>query len=510
MTDLAPDAGPMPVSAVISRLLARRSNARGVLFSLIGAGAPAVLALLFLPRIAGALGTERFGILALAWTVIGYASFLHLGLGRAVARDTAAGAAPRGTALAETVWTAALMTLAAGTAAGALLFAFAPSLVGLLSVPAAMEHEAAMAVRVLACALPFTVSTPVLSAVLEARRRFDLVSAVVVPSAVLTYLGPVVALEWTGGLVPLVAVLAATRVLAWTGYLGLALREAPELRTPPAFRRHAAVPLLTFGGWTTVSAAVSPLLVYLDRFVVGGLVSAAAVAYYSTAQEAVLRMGVVSGAVVGVLFPAFARAEQGDGDRLAGLLESGVDAVLLLVLPLTLLIAAFAGDLLHVWMGPAYGAAGEPVLAWLAVGLLVNGLAKVPSSMIQAVGRPDLTARLHLVELPIFVGVLAVMVWEFGVAGAAVAWVARASADAAALYWIACRRVPGAREVARRALWVVVAGAFGVAVLQLLPLLVERVAVIVIAGLCLAWVARGVVGRRARQVAMGSPLTDPT
>jgi O-antigen/teichoic acid export membrane protein len=510
VTDLAPDTGSMPASAVISRLLARRSNARGVLFSLIGAGAPAVLALLFLPRIAGALGTERFGILALAWTVIGYASFLHLGLGRAVARDTAADAAPRGTSLAETVWTAALMTFAAGTAAGALLFAFAPTLVGFLNVPPAMEAEAATAVRVLSCALPFTVSTPVLSAVLEARRRFDLVSAVVVPSAVFTYLGPVVALAWTGGLVPLVMVLAATRMLAWTGYLVLALREAPELRARPAFRRHAAGPLLTFGGWTTVSAAVSPLLVYLDRFVVGGLVSAAAVAYYSTAQEAVLRMGVVSGAVVGVLFPAFARAEHGDGDRLAALLESGVDAVLLLVLPLTLLIAAFAGDLLHVWMGPAYGEAGEPVLAWLAVGLLVNGLAKVPSSMIQAVGRPDLTAKLHLVELPIFVGVLAVMVWEFGVVGAAVAWVARASADAAALYWIACRRVPGAREVTRRAAWVVIAGAFGVAVLQLLPLLVERIAVIVIAGLALAWAARGVVGRRARQVAMGSPLTDPT
>jgi O-antigen/teichoic acid export membrane protein len=259
-----------------------------------------------------------------------------------------------------------------------------------------------------------------------------------------------------------------------------------------------------------VSAAVSPLLVYLDRFVVGALVSAAAVAYYSTAQEAVLRMGVVSGAVVGVLFPAFARVPEGDGARLAGLLESGVDAVLLLVLPLTLLIAAFAGDLLHLWMGPAYGAAGAPVLAWLAVGLLVNGLAKMPSSMIQAVGRPDLTARLHLVELPLFVGVLAALVWRWGVVGAAVAWLARATADAAALFWIACRRVPEARGVAWRAAWVMVAGAFGVAVMQLLPTPLERGIAIVVAAVALAWAAYGVVGRRARQVATVSALAGPT
>lgn len=502
MSDLAGGAVPVPAAEVLSRLLARRTNARSVLFSLVGAGAPAVLALLFIPRIAGALGTERFGILALAWTVIGYASFLHLGLGRAVARDTAARGAPGEATLAETVWTAALMTLALGALAGVLLFAFAPGLVALLNVPRPLEAEATLAVRVLAGAVPFTVSTPVLSAVLEARRRFDLVNAVLVPSAVATYLGPVLVLTLGGGgLVALVAVLAVTRMAAWGGYLALCLREAPELRARPAFRHEAALPLLSFGGWTTVSAAVSPLLVYLDRFVVGAMVSAAAVAYYSTAQEAVLRMGVVSGAVVGVLFPAFARVPGHDDGRLAGLLESGVDAVLLLVLPLTLLIAAFAGDLLHVWMGPAYGAAGAPVLSWLAMGLLVNGLAKVPSSMIQAVGRPDLTARLHLVELPLFVGVLAALVWRWGVPGAAIAWVARATADAAALYWVACRRVPAARAVAVRAAWVTVAGAFGVGVLRLLGSPAERGVAIGIAALVLAWAAHGVVGRRARQVA---------
>src|SRR6202008_4702501 len=50
--------------------------------------------------------------------------------GRRGARATAAQAAPREASLAETVWTAALMTFAAGTAAGALLFAFAPGLAG--------------------------------------------------------------------------------------------------------------------------------------------------------------------------------------------------------------------------------------------------------------------------------------------------------------------------------------------------------------------------------------------
>jgi O-antigen/teichoic acid export membrane protein len=249
-----------------------------------------------------------------------------------------------------------------------------------------------------------------------------------------------------------------------------------------------------------VSAAVSPLLVYLDRFVVGALVSASAVAYYSTAQEVVLRMGMVSGAVVGVLFPAFARNADERG-RLAELLESGVDAVLLLVLPLTLLLAAFAGDLLHLWMGHAYAAAGGPVLAWLALGLLVNGLAKVPSTMIQAVGRPDLTARLHLVELPLFMVVLGALVWEWGLEGAAIAWVARVAADAVALYWVAWRKVPETHHAALRAAAVAIVGAAGVAVMRVLASPGSRVAALAVAALALLWAGRGVLDRRAVQVA---------
>ena len=92
-------------------------------------------------------------------------------------------------------------------------------------------------------------------------------------------------------------------------------------------------------------------------------------------------------------FPAFARNSDESG-RLAGLLESGVDAVLLLVLPLSLLVGAFSRELLRAWLGPAFAAAGGPVLAWLSAGLLLNGLAKVPSTLIQAIGRPDITGEL--------------------------------------------------------------------------------------------------------------------
>jgi len=498
---------PGSVLRVLLRLAPRRGNARGIAYYLVGSAAPAALALLCIPRIAGALGPVRFGILALAWTVVGYAAFLHLGLGRAVAQGTAARGGRAGE-LRDTVWTALLVTATMGTAGGALLLALAPALVRLLEVPPGLTGEATAAFRVLALLFPLTVTQPVLVGVLEARRRFGALNAAGLPGAVLTYVGPVVALAFTQSLVPLVWVLAAGRLLSWLIVLALCLREAPELRRGPIFHRGHAGVLLHYGGWTSVSAVVSPLLVSVDRFVIGAAVSAAAVAYYASAQEIVVRMGMVSGAVVGVLFPAFAGVPLREGQRLAHLLESGVVAVLGLVLPLALLLAAGAELLLRAWLGGDYAFHGAVVLAWLSFGLVVNGLAKLPSALLQGVGRPDLTARLHLAELPAFVLVLGGCVWMWGIEGAAVAWAARVTADAAALYWLTVRRVPECGAAARRAAAVAISAACAIGLLRLVDSTLARVALLALAGTLLAWTLARILHRRAGVVA-GAPAPVP-
>ena len=73
------------------------------------------------------------------------------------------------------------------------------------------------------------------------------------------------------------------------------------------FERAVSGRLLRFGGWLTLSNIVSPLLTYLDRFLVGGMLSAAAITYYVTPYEIAGRVLVVPAALAGVLFPAMSR-----------------------------------------------------------------------------------------------------------------------------------------------------------------------------------------------------------
>ena len=86
------------------------------------------------------------------------------------------------------------------------------------------------------------------------------------------------------------------------------------------------------------------------------------------------------------------------------------------------------------------------VLQWLAVGVFVNAVARLPFSVLQASGRPDVTAKLHLIELPAYLFALWALVRAFGIEGAAAAWTLRAGVDAVVLFGFGLRYVPDVYE----------------------------------------------------------------
>ena len=73
--------------------------------------------------------------------------------------------------------------------------------------------------------------------------------------------------------------------------------------------------LVRFGGWMTVANVINPIMVQMDRFLIGALLSTAAVAYYTTPYELVTKYWFLSNAVLGVMFPAFATSFVQDRDR---------------------------------------------------------------------------------------------------------------------------------------------------------------------------------------------------
>src|SRR5262249_15484540 len=182
-------------------------------------------------------------------------------------------------------------------------------------------------------------------------------------------------------------------------------------------------------------------LVTLDRFVISAMVSMTAVAYYATPYEVVTKFLLLPSALMGVMFPAFTASFTQDRERTVRLFARSLKILSLVLFPMMLCAVALAPDGLRLWLGVEFAQHSFRVLQWLAVGVFVNSLALVPFTLLQGVGRPDLTATLHLIELPIYVGLLWWMVNTRGIEGAAIAWTLRVSIDALLLFALANRFV---------------------------------------------------------------------
>ena len=93
-------------------------------------------------------------------------------------------------------------------------------------------------------------------------------------------------------------------------------------------------------------------------------------------------------------------------------------------------------------MGSEFGDKSALILQFLLVGVFINSMAMFPYGLLQSAGYPRYTALLHLVELPLYCVLLVFLLSEYGVVGASVAWLVRASLDSGLLGLIVCKCMP--------------------------------------------------------------------
>jgi O-antigen/teichoic acid export membrane protein len=204
----------------------------------------------------------------------------------------------------------------------------------------------------------------------------------------------------------------------------------------------------------TVANIINPIMVQMDRFLIGGVLSAAAVAYYTTPFELVTKFWFISNSVLGVMFPAFATSFVQDRGRTSLIFERGIKYVFLILFPLVLGTIVLAHELLTLWLGADFARQSTRVLQCLAVGVFLNGLAQVASALLQGVGRPDLTALLHVIELPFYLVSAWLLIHAHGIEGAALAWTTRTALDLALFLAVALWVLPIGAKTVRRLVWV--------------------------------------------------------
>ena len=320
----------------------------------------------------------------------------------------------------------------------------------LLNIDIVLQKEVLRAFFLMAMAIPFVIVTTCLRGILEAYQRFNVVAAVRIPMGILIFIGPLAVLQFNDSLLFVVISLITIRVIALGTYLLFCLHQVPGMLTTLNIQRRMIRSFLTFGGWMTVCNIISPLMVYLDRFLIGVIISMTAVSYYSLPYEVVTKLWVLSIAIVGVLFPAFSATVGNDKIRAAWLFDRAVNLIFLIMFPLSLVIIALSYEGLEFWLGAEFARNGQPVLQRLAVGVFIHSLARVPFVLIQSAGRPDILAKTFLIELPLYLIILWWSLVTYGIKGAATVWTIRIMVDTVIFFMVASYVLPETKPFTRR------------------------------------------------------------
>lgn len=439
-------------SASASSLTGGRLLARNTLLSIAGEVAPLALGLITIPILVRELGVDRYGVLMLSYLFIGYLGLFDLGLGRATTQQLSdavgAGDTDRIPAI---FWTSMILMFVLGVFAAAILAGTSRWLVyGVLNMPAPMRTESVGVFLVLGASLPFVLSGSCSGGALAAFQRFDLITAIGATTGVYSFTAPLFVLIFTHNLIWIVAFLVAGRLAAWVVGLILCLRLVPDLAANVRPSREVILPLISFGGWVTVSGIIGPLMVNLDRFVIGSMLSTAAVAWYSVPYQIVNKLPILPRAMAGVLFPAFSATARTDSGRAAILFERASRYALLALFPGVLALFLFSREALSLFFGPNFADHGTAVMRLLLIGVFMNGLAHIPYGLVQGANRPDLTAKFHIAEMPVYFAALFLLLPRYGVAGAAIAWSVRVTLDSGALFTMAAILLPATRAVIGR------------------------------------------------------------
>jgi O-antigen/teichoic acid export membrane protein len=414
---------------------------RGRMLIAFGGGAVPVLAgLALVPLTLRSLGPETFAWISVSWILLGNTSWVDLGLGRALVQRLAARSRAGDEGDQERLLGTALSVQ---TALGALLVAAIVG--GALALPQVGAAEALQVLCVAAGLLPALWANTLRSA-LEARLEFASAARVRVPISLALLAWPCALGALGAPLWASLLGLGGVKALAAGGYARLLARRC-DLLARLRFSGADARELLTFGGWSSVSSLAGPILGYAERGLLAALGSGALLGVYAALLEVLQRALIVPASMASVLFPSLSGSlEDGRGAHTERLLRQSLFALNLLVWPALALFWIGAEFGLGLLLGEHLTAGAVRASRWLALAVALNAFAHLPYSVLYAAGRPGVKARLDLIELPLYLGLSALLITHYGLLGAAWAKAAVSLADLAALTFLARRELGETRD----------------------------------------------------------------
>ena len=405
--------------------------ARNSLYNFLTQVAVSFVAFVSIPFIVRRMGEEAFGLLTLIWMVVGYLSVLDFGVGQAsvkyLAEQIGRGDIQKANSI---VGVSVLVSFGLGLLASCFMLLMVPLFLDhVFEVPVSLYPVALSSLQWITLAIPFIMVQGAFRAVPMALQRFDLLNLVQGAGGLLQWGGSLALIVTGHGLFEVVMLTVGIRFAGAILSYAVAASLFPNLSIRRiSFAKDTVKQLIRFGGWLTISQAVSPIVRYLDRLFVASYQSMRMFTFYSVPYEAVGRLQVIPLSLSTTLLPAMSERDalsEEEGGTVHILYERGLNLVVIVLLPVSIVLGVFSHQILELWLGGDFPAHSSGVLTILAAAVFVQAVGYVPVTALQAIGKPDIATKFYLGEIPLYFLLCMTLIPQYGIDGAALAWLIR-------------------------------------------------------------------------------------
>jgi O-antigen/teichoic acid export membrane protein len=333
------------------------------------------------------LGAERYGHWMLLNAAVGFGGALNTGTGAATIKSVSAAIGRAADKHAErTVRSALAIALLGGCAlalAVVIVFWFADTTwLRKMGDPALVRLTGAAA----ALLIGIEQIDSVFSSAMKGAEHFGSAAKVEIGSKAFQIASASLVLFVSPTLSSLYITLAVVALLRLAAKQALATRLLHLVSLRPTFA--GAREILDFAKWGWLQGIGGVLFGVADRMVVGSLLGATSLAYYSIGLQLAMQIHSASAAGVSVIFPKVSRKlESGEHFSLWRVTSRTMAANFAMSSSIALALILFGPRLLHAWVGPVAAGPTSKILPWLVIAYWALSLNVVPYYVLLGMGR---------------------------------------------------------------------------------------------------------------------------
>jgi O-antigen/teichoic acid export membrane protein len=352
------------------------------------------------PFIMHRLGDTAFGIWVLIFSITGYYGIFDLGIRSSIIRYVSKYTATNETdQLARHVNTSLATYTGIGALSMAVTVVLSFNVDHLFKIPPAMHSQAQLLLLLVGASVSLGFPLGITGGILEGLQRFYLLNWTNIGMSVVRAALIVFFLNRGYGLVTIALITLVLPIVVAIVRVIIVSRLLPLPYGLKYIDREAFRHMAHFGGATMLLIVAARLRFQTDEMVIGSMLSAAAITYFSIAARIMDYAFQVVVTLAQVFTPMSSQSEAvGNIDRVRKIYIAGNRACALTTFPITAMVLILGKAVIEVWVGRKYVPLSFPALVVLAIPMTLMLMQAASSRILIGMGRHRTLATVALIE----------------------------------------------------------------------------------------------------------------